>query len=267
VPDRKRVLIEAGNGEPAGHPRRLQGAEGDHYATLGLDRRCTGAQIRAAYRALTKKHHPDLNPGSPGAMARTRTLNAAHEILSDPARRLAYDRELNTATGSAIPRQSGRAKTGRNISHEARLRIEDFLRGTSLEVRVVDPANPHGAETYSLVVPPGTAPGSRFRLPRTEPFTGGSVMVRVKAAPGFRFKVRGSDLRCDLRISARRATQGGMEMIRGITGTMLRVEIPPRVGRGAVLRLPGEGLPKPRGGRGDLLVRITYSPVVSIHIA
>ena len=90
------------------------------------------------------------------------------------------------------------------------------------------------------------------------PFAGGFVQVRVKALPGFRFKARGSDLRCDLRINSRRATQGGTEMIQGITGAMLRVQIPPGVGRGAVLRLPNEGLPKPRGGRGDLLVRITY---------
>jgi DnaJ-class molecular chaperone len=43
---------------------------------------------------------------------------------------------------------------------------------------------------------------------------------------------------------------------------MVRVQIPPGVGRGAVLRIAGEGLPKPRGGRGELLVRIAYRPEV-----
>jgi DnaJ-class molecular chaperone len=51
-------------------------------------------------------------------------------------------------------------------------------------------------------------------------------------------------------------------MIQGITGSMLRVQIPRGVGRGTVIRISGEGLPKPRGGRGDLLVRITYRPEV-----
>ena len=152
----------------------------------------------------------------------------------------------------------------RNISQDVRLRVEDFLRGATLEVRVADPANPHGAEIFQLIIPPGTAPGARFRLPRAEPFAGGTVTVRVKALPGFRFKVSGPDLRCDLRISARRATQGGVEMIQGVAGNLLRVQIPAGVGRGAVLRIPGEGLPRPRGGRGDLAVRVTYRPEVRV---
>ena len=45
---------------------------------------------------------------------------------------------------------------------------------------------------------------------------------------------------------------------------MVRVTIPAGVTRGAVLRVPGEGLPKPRGGRGDLLVRLTYRVEVKI---
>ena len=236
--------------------------EPDHYATLGLDRRCTVAQVRAAYRLLVKRHHPDVNPGSPEAVSRAQELNAAHETLSDPARRRAYDRELRDSETPAAPACA--AKIGRNISQDVHLRIEDFLRGASLEVRVNDPANPNGPETYQLTVPPETAPGARFRLPREEPFAGGFVLLRVRALPGFRFKARGPDLRCDLRIDARRAAQGGMEMMTGATGAMLRVPIPPGVARGEIVRISGEGLPKPRGGRGDLLVRIAYRPEVRI---
>ena len=234
------------------------------YATLGLDRGCTDAQIRAAYRTLTKKHHPDVNPGSSEAAAQMQALNAAHETLNDPARRRAYDRELDAAAAPATARERETAKMERNISHEARLRVEDFVRGATLEVRVTDPANRHGEEIFQLEIPPGTAPGARFRLPRAEPFAGGTVTVRVKAAPSFRFKAQGSDLRCDLRINAQRATHGGTEMIQGISGAMLHVRIAPGMGRGAVVRISGEGLPKPRGGRGDLLVRIVYRPAVRI---
>jgi DnaJ-class molecular chaperone len=42
------------------------------------------------------------------------------------------------------------------------------------------------------------------------------------------------------------------------------VPIPAHISRGEVLRLRGEGLPKPRGGRGDLLIRITYRPEVRV---
>jgi DnaJ-class molecular chaperone len=53
-------------------------------------------------------------------------------------------------------------------------------------------------------------------------------------------------------------------MLRGLTGTMLRVQIPRQVARGEILRVTGEGLPRPRGGRGDLLVRIDYRVAVRI---
>ena len=59
------------------------------------------AQIRAAYRLLAKQHHPDLNAGSPAAGAHTQALNAAHEILSDPEKRAAFDRELDAPKKSA----------------------------------------------------------------------------------------------------------------------------------------------------------------------
>lgn len=240
----------------------MQRAEPNHYATLGLDRGCTDAQIRTAYRLLAKQHHPDVNGSSRAAVARTQELNTAYEILGDPERRASYDRELAAAEKSATPARTG--KIQRHISQDVNLRLEDFLRGTTRAVRVTDPANPGGPEHYELVIPPDTAPGTRFRLPRTGVFAGGFVQLRVKPLPHFRFKPRGSDLRCDLKLKCERAAQGGMEMISGVTGSMLRVPIPRGVGRGEIVRVPGEGLPRPRGGRGDLLVRIVYAPQVRI---
>jgi curved DNA-binding protein len=234
----------------------------NYYTTLGLDRRCTLAQIRAAYRLLARQHHPDLNPDSPAAVRQTQELNAAHETLSHPARRLAYDRELD-----ATEKSPGRLRAGkiqRNLSRDVNLPLEDFLRGVTREVRVHDPANHRRAEIYELIIPPGTAPGTRFRLPRHEPFAGGFMLLRVKALPNFRFKVHGPDLRCDLKIKSERAVKGGVEMVRGLAGAMLRVQVPRGVSRGEILRVTGEGLPRLRGGRGDLLVRIVYHVEVRV---
>ena len=88
--------------------------------------------------------------------------------------------------------------------------------------------------------------------------------MKARVRPDFRFKARGSDLRCDLRISSQRATQGGTESVLGATGNFLRVQIPARVERGEIIRIAGEGLPKARGGRGDLLVRVLYRPEIRI---
>ena len=233
----------------------------NHYDTLGLGRRCTTAQIRAAYRRLVKEHHPDVNHTAPEATRRVQALNTAHATLSDPVRRAEYDRELDGENPAGATVQGGKH---RDIAQDVMLRVEDFFRGTSLTVRVNDPANPQGAESYELEVPPDTAPGTKFRLPRAEEFSGSCVVVRLRVLPGGRLRARGSDLRTDLRISATRAASGGSETIPGANGRMVWVTIPPGVTRGAVLRVPGEGLPKPRGGRGDLLVRVTYRVEVKI---
>ncbi len=233
----------------------------NHYDTLGLDRRCTTAQIRAAYRRLVKQHHPDVNHIQPDATIRVQALNTAHATLSDPIRRAAYDCELDESVSAGPAAPTGRQ---RDIAQDVMLRVEEFIRGATLTIRVNDPANPHGTETYELEVPPETAPSAKFRMPRAEPFTGSFVVVRLRALPGGRFRARGSDLRTDLRISAARATSGGTETVPGASGRMVRVTIPAGVTRGAVLRVTGEGLPKPRGGRGDLLVRVTYRVEVNV---
>jgi curved DNA-binding protein len=234
----------------------------NHYQTLGLERGCSRDQIRDAYRQLAKRYHPDANPGSNQAVDQIKALNNAYEILSDAARRRAYDRELDAASRAASPR--GNARVTHNISQEVRIRIEDFLRGTAVNVTVNDPGNPEGVETYRLEIPAGTAPGSRFRIARSGAFDGGVVELRVKPLHGFRFKARGSDLVCELRIDTRRVLQGGTETMEGPGGGFLRIQIPAGVKRGQILRIPNQGMPKARGGRGDLLVRITYRPEVRV---
>lgn len=240
----------------------MQRRQTNHYATLGLDHRCTAEQLRDAYRIFAKRFHPDLNPGLAEAVERTRELNAAYEILSDPEHRRAYDESLAASAKAKTAARTG--KPQKNITQDVHLRLEEFFRGASLEVRVNDPGNPDGPETYPLTVPPVTAPGTRFRIQREGFFAGGRVVVRVLARPDFRFKVRGADLRCDLRIQARRAALGGSESLRGPLGNYLQVRLAPGIARGEIIRVEGEGLPKTRGGRGDLLVRVTYTPEVKI---
>jgi len=256
---------------PAGFPSgvrpdnlpALKPPPANYYALLGLDRQCTVEQVRAAYRILAKRLHPDVNGGSPESLQRTQELNLAYETLGDPERRRDYDAALDTAAHR--PRPMRPAKRDRNVTQEVRLRIDELVRGTTLEVRVNDPGNPAGPEDYSLTIPSGTAPGTRFRLEREAAAGGGWVNVRVKVRPDPRFKARGPDVRCDLRINARRAAAGGRESVRGPLGDYLHVDLPRKVARGEVIRIEGEGLPTPRGGRGDLLVRVMYQPDVRIR--
>ena len=59
----------------------------DPYAELGLARNATAAQVRAAYRKLSKAAHPDHG----GDRAAFERLRLAHDILMDPVRRAKYD--------------------------------------------------------------------------------------------------------------------------------------------------------------------------------
>ena len=62
----------------------------DPYATLGLPRDATERQVRAAYRRLAMRYHPDRHPDEQTS-ERMRGVNEAWHILSSPVRRRRYD--------------------------------------------------------------------------------------------------------------------------------------------------------------------------------
>lgn len=65
----------------------MRGVISNHYAVLGVPHTADRREIQRAYRALARRSHPDFG-GDESAMAR---LNEAWHVLSDPARRAAYD--------------------------------------------------------------------------------------------------------------------------------------------------------------------------------
>ena len=64
----------------------------DHYAILGVTPQAEAVVIRAAYRALIRRCHPDTNP-DPVAQQKAREITAAFKVLSDPERRAEYDEQ------------------------------------------------------------------------------------------------------------------------------------------------------------------------------
>lgn len=107
-------------------PRPTRGADParTHYQTLGVPQDATADDIRRAFRALAKKHHPDTGPA--GSSAAFAAIAEAYETLSDPTARRAYDESLASAAADesardtrahyswdniAAPRTSARAST------------------------------------------------------------------------------------------------------------------------------------------------------------
>ena len=68
------------------------------YEVLGVSNDATDEQIKKAYRKLSLQYHPDRNT-DPSASAKFQDINEAHETLSDPAKRAAYDNPGNTMQG------------------------------------------------------------------------------------------------------------------------------------------------------------------------
>ncbi len=76
----------------------------DLYATLGLSKGASAAEIKKAYRKLAKELHPDKNKDNPKASERFSEVTAAYDLLSDDAKRARYDRgEIDENGNPAMP--------------------------------------------------------------------------------------------------------------------------------------------------------------------
>jgi DnaJ-class molecular chaperone len=78
----------------------------DPYEVLGVSKSASAEEIQKAYRKLSKKHHPDRNPGDKAAEATYKEVQSANEILSDPEKRANFDR-FGTATPGGFPGAGG----------------------------------------------------------------------------------------------------------------------------------------------------------------
>lgn len=140
----------------------------DYYEILGVPRDASEKEIKAAYRRLARKYHPDVNPGDAGAEERFKEVAEAFAVLSDADKRAKYDRGGHEAFGTGFDPFAGgfdvrdfdfgmgdlsdlfrmftggaggrsrapRAAPGEDIEFEIRIPFEDAVRGTTVDLRV-----------------------------------------------------------------------------------------------------------------------------------
>jgi molecular chaperone DnaJ len=87
---------------------RREWFEKDYYATLGVPKNASQAEIKKAYRKLAQQHHPDTAKGDPAAEERFKEISAAYDVLGDGEKRAAYDRVREMgAAGAGFGRPGG----------------------------------------------------------------------------------------------------------------------------------------------------------------
>lgn len=120
-----------------------------------------------------------------------------------------------------------------------------------------------GAVKIPVTVPPGSINGRKLILKGRGPAQPGGrpgdIVVTLTVTPDPDFQARGFDLLTSLDLSAGDLTAGCRPLVSALTGQTLRLTVPPGTRPGARFKLAGYGLPKPEGGRGDLLVQIKQS--------
>src|SRR5215471_12562292 len=64
----------------------------DYYELLGIGRNASAEELKKAYRQAAMRYHPDRNPGDRAAEEKFKELSEAYQVLSDPEKRVQYDR-------------------------------------------------------------------------------------------------------------------------------------------------------------------------------
>ncbi len=101
----------------------------DYYASLGLERNASNADIKKAYRKLAHKYHPDVSK-EPGAEANFKEIAEAYQTLKDPEKRTAYDQLGQHAAGEEFrpTPEWGAQYTAREESFEG-INLADLFAG------------------------------------------------------------------------------------------------------------------------------------------
>ncbi len=204
----------------------------DPYTVLGVSRSASDDEIKSAYRRLAKKFHPDLNPGEKDIEHRFKEINAAHDLLSDPAKRAKFDRGEMDAAGNerAPPRYSRRgSRAGPDMSDFSDFVAEDVF-----------------ADLFG---------GARARGTR---FTGWGAGDDPFADTRHR-ATRGPDVHQILHVSFGEAARGARKRVSLPSGKIIEVAVPPGSEHLCKLRLKGQGQPG-SGGHGDAIVEIHVEP-------
>jgi molecular chaperone DnaJ len=253
-------------------------AKRDYYEVLGVSRAASADEIKAAYRRMAVKYHPDRNPGDKHAEEAFKEAAEAYAVLSDLDKRSHYDRFGHAAVGEhpftgfdasvfgdfadilgsffgfETMFGGGRRRTGPDRGADLRTAIsvsfDEMAAGCERTITVPR------EENCESCTGSGLAPGASHA---TCPACGGRGQVR--ASQGFFTMVRS----CPQCGGSGRVVTKPCEACRGAGRVerrrSLKVTVPAGIDDGSRLRIVGEGEGGLRGGPpGDLYVVVRVEP-------
>ena len=272
----------------------------DYYKTLGVPKSASVATIKAAYRKLARKFHPDLNPGNKESEAKFKEINEANEVLSDPEKRKKYDQhgndwkhsdqfekanqQQNRPSGGKKQQFSGEDFSdlfgsmfggsqrhdrqtrfrGQDLNAELTLKLSDVYQRKQQTITV-------NGKNIRLTFPAGIENGQVIKI-RNHGTAGanggpdGDLFITFSIINDTRFKRDGKNLYVDEDIDLYTALLGA-EVEAATFDGKVKLKVLPGTQSGTKVKLRGKGFPvyKKEGEFGDLF--ITYQVKLPVNLS
>lgn len=261
-------------------------AKRDFYEVLGLKKGATESEVKSAYRALARAHHPDIDK-SAGAEAKFKEVSEAYQVLSDPQKRGAYDRfghagganPFGGAQGQGGFRTYNWSSSGGNPNiqfdfggmedpfelfetifggggfgsafrprptFQLSVSFDEALHGGTKTVEISDQNGKH--QRLTIKIPPGVDNGTRMRFGELD------IIFHLPRHPEF---IReGADLFSDLSLTIPQIVLGDVVEVKTVWG-QVNLKIPPGTEPGSLIRIKNQGMPRLNSTiKGDHFVRV-----------
>jgi molecular chaperone DnaJ len=266
----------------------------DFYKVLGVTKDVSDAELKKTYRKLSRKYHPDTNPGDAKAEAKFKEISEAYSVLSDSKERAEYDQmramgpgpRFNPGAGGGFPGGFNGAnmggagfedvfanlfggggfnrgpQKGADLSMSSTLDFIDGVKGTQLKVRL-------GSGETTIKIPAGVQDGQKIKIAgkgQASPNGGpaGDLIISVTVKPHPVFSREGNNLRVTVPITFSEAVLGATIQVPTLGGEPVKLKVAPGTPNGRVLRVKGRGVVTAKA-EGDLLATVEIA--VPAHVS